>query len=98
MSGGRPVIIVRDARTQDGLLAEVTHLAAEHEDAWVMGELREEELAYAYCRRPGEQRIVHRVFYNDFDDYEDDIVVGSRQWLRTMLPDATEAELAEFGE
>ena len=97
MSGARSVIVVRDARTQDELLAEVRRLANEHTDAWAMGELREEELTYAYCRRPSEQCIVHRVFYKDFDDYEDDIVVGSRRWLRTMLPDATEAEPAEFG-
>lgn len=84
---GQAIAHVHVAGNEDVIAAEVARHAQLYPDAWVLAELREEELIYAWCRRPGDTTASHSIFYNDFDDYEDDILMGDKRWMSAVLGD-----------
>ena len=39
---------------------------------------------YAFIHLPNQKENYELYYYNDYDDYEDDLVIGSRRWFKDI--------------
>ncbi|MBR4162575.1 MAG: hypothetical protein IKR11_03565 [Solobacterium sp.] len=84
-------IIVKETRSFQGeciddkdfyrIFADIAH---QYDNNTVMGEFYEENYVYAVCHIPEKKNFLSCVYYNDFDDYEDEIEIGSESWMRML--------------
>ncbi len=84
-------IIVKDKKVFQGecfddkaffhVFNAIAHL---YEADTVMGEFYEDNYVYALCRMDKAEKYLSCVYYNDFDDYEDEIDIGSESWMKML--------------
>ncbi len=70
-----------EAADEASFLKEVIRLSGEYPEHTVCGEMYFENYAYALLKEQDTGKCKEYTYYNDFDDYEDDIVIGSNRWL-----------------
>ncbi|MBR2844577.1 MAG: hypothetical protein IKF00_05135 [Solobacterium sp.] len=69
-----------DADDEASFLNEIMRLSREYPDMTVRGELYFENYVYAVLHEPGTQEFRELFYYNDYDDYEDEIGITDDRW------------------
>lgn len=66
--------------SDDGFKEIVTNIIKDHPDQWIISLKQSEILNYAIIHSPNTEYI-EIYYYNDFDDYEDEVEFGTLRWL-----------------
>lgn len=82
---GTEIRCLPDIRCENELRDLIRRESGAYSGEWVCGQLDSEFFSYAVCCSPQTGRITELTFYNDSDDYEDEIEFGSERWKKMMM-------------